>query len=333
MPTVSIIMPVYNTGEILRTTIESVLAQTFKDFELLLIDDGSKDISAKICDEYAVKDSRIRIFHKKNGGICDARNFGLSYAKGNYITFCDHDDEYLKNYLECLINTAILNNADLVRCNYITQYDNGKQIKSEFESLYLSEKEITNNFIHLYQNNYFNTVWCVLYKKETINGILFDTKFKYGGEDFNFNMRLITKLHKVITITDILYIHYFRQTLSTSAKFHKDNIKIGYYSFLLFSDIVQQYNLAEKYQNEYFSTFYTDVLSILGATSRSNASYSEIVSTINLMKKRTKEVSTEPNIIPLSAFKRHQVFIFYCFSKLHLTYLFFSLLKIKHQTY
>ena len=92
MPKVSIIVPVYNTEKYLSQCVESILSQTFIDFELLLIDDGSKDDSGKICDEYAAKDNRIRVFHIANSGVSTARNMGLDNAKGKYIAFLDADD-------------------------------------------------------------------------------------------------------------------------------------------------------------------------------------------------------------------------------------------------
>ena len=92
MPKISVIVPVYNTEKYLARCIESILAQTFTDFELLLIDDGSKDNSGTICDEYAAKDSRVRVFHKENGGVSSARNMGLDNASGEWITFVDSDD-------------------------------------------------------------------------------------------------------------------------------------------------------------------------------------------------------------------------------------------------
>lgn len=100
---VSCIIPVYNTQKYLPRCIESVLAQTFVDWEMLLIDDGSTDASGSICDEYAAKDERIRVFHKENGGISSARNLGLNYAQGEWIFFVDSDDSLPKTSLESLL--------------------------------------------------------------------------------------------------------------------------------------------------------------------------------------------------------------------------------------
>lgn len=110
---ISIIVPVYNAEAFLRRCIDSILAQSYTDFELLLIDDGSTDGSGTICDDYAVKDSRVRVFHKKNGGVSSARNVGLDNAEGDYITFCDADDYVTESWLEAY-NKAIENDVDFI---------------------------------------------------------------------------------------------------------------------------------------------------------------------------------------------------------------------------
>lgn len=99
-PLILVIVPVYNAESTLRQCVDSILAQDFQDFELLLIDDGSKDHSPAICDEYAQKDQRVKVFHKKNGGVSSARNVGLDHAKGEWVTFIDSDDIITKGYLD-----------------------------------------------------------------------------------------------------------------------------------------------------------------------------------------------------------------------------------------
>ena len=99
---ISVIVPVYNTEKYLHRCVDSILAQTFTDFELLLIDDGSTDSSGAICDEYAQKDSRVRVFHKENGGVSSARNLGLDKAKGKWVTFVDSDDWIKESFLNKL---------------------------------------------------------------------------------------------------------------------------------------------------------------------------------------------------------------------------------------
>ena len=117
MPKISVIVPVYNTEKYLNRCIDSILAQTFTDFELLLIDDGSTDCSGKICDEYAAKDSRVRVFHKENGGVSSARNMGLDNAQGEWITFVDSDDWVHEDFLKKRLALALNDNADIAYCD------------------------------------------------------------------------------------------------------------------------------------------------------------------------------------------------------------------------
>ena len=116
---ISIIVPIYNAEQYLHRCIDSILHQNYTDFELLLIDDGSKDASGAICDEYAAKDTRVRVFHKENGGVSSARNLGLDNAQGEYITFCDADDYVDQEWLAAY-RDAIAGDIDLAiqSCHY-----------------------------------------------------------------------------------------------------------------------------------------------------------------------------------------------------------------------
>ena len=113
-PKISIIIPIYNKSRYLNTVLEQIKNQSFKDFECILIDDGSNDGSAEICDSYSSADERFNVIHKVNGGVSAARNTGLDVARGNYITFIDADDEITENYLESLYAPAVESRADMV---------------------------------------------------------------------------------------------------------------------------------------------------------------------------------------------------------------------------
>ena len=106
MPLVSIIVPVYNVEQYLHKCVDSILRQTYRDFELILVDDGSPDGCGAICDEYAVKDNRVRVIHQKNQGAAAARNRGLNCAEGCYVAFCDSDDQVSPQWLEHLLNAS-----------------------------------------------------------------------------------------------------------------------------------------------------------------------------------------------------------------------------------
>ncbi|MDP3444388.1 MAG: glycosyltransferase family 2 protein, partial [Ignavibacteria bacterium] len=128
-PKISVIIPVYNTERYLPKCVESILAQTFNNFELLLIDDGSSDNSGRICDKYAQEDSRIRVFHKTNGGVSSARNLGIDNAKGDYICFVDSDDFVLANYLKDLIEHCLPGEIGIVIQGYNRYNLHGKLIR------------------------------------------------------------------------------------------------------------------------------------------------------------------------------------------------------------
>ena len=127
MLTLSIIVPVYNVEKYLHRCLDSVLSQSFRDYELILVDDGSSDQSGKICDEYAARDERIRVFHKPNGGVSSARNVGLEHAKGEWIYFVDADDEVLTEGLQALVD-GIRDDVDVVMGGLEKCEDNGKVV-------------------------------------------------------------------------------------------------------------------------------------------------------------------------------------------------------------
>ena len=127
MAEVSIIVPVYQVENYIRQCIDSILAQTFTDFELILVDDGSKDQSGQICDAYAGMDERVKVIHKKNGGLSDARNRGMDQAVGNYFMFVDSDDYIAPTMIEYLYQHILNENADIAACNYLYFFENDRQ--------------------------------------------------------------------------------------------------------------------------------------------------------------------------------------------------------------
>ena len=119
---ISVVIPVYNKEKYMDDLFQCLLSQTFEEFECILIDDGSTDDSPMICDEYAKKDDRIKVIHKKNGGLSDARNAGLEIASGDYIMFLDSDDYIENNMVESLLKVAIENQSDIVLCGFYADF-------------------------------------------------------------------------------------------------------------------------------------------------------------------------------------------------------------------
>ena len=199
---ISIVVPVYNSEEKIIRCIESVLKQSYTNIELILVNDGSKDLSGEICERYAKLDNRIKVIHKDNGGVSSARNLGIKISTGEYIQFIDSDDYIDPDICEKLINKMIKSNADLVVCGYKSiNKDNIFYVEYE-ECIYESLVNLTNDFSDLYQKNFFNSIWDKLYKKEFIIE-LFDETISLG-EDLIFNLNYLKQIRKILIFSNYL---------------------------------------------------------------------------------------------------------------------------------
>lgn len=221
-PLISIIVPVYNTGDILRETVNSLLKQDYSNIEIILVDDGSNDLTKSICDECGEIDNRVFVYHKSNGGICDARNFGLSVAKGEYITFSDHDDKIDSQIYNVEYNIVKKYNVDMAIVGKKTYYDN--KIESEGQDFKYFDMDIANNVCKLISSRAIENVWNILYKKTVLMDVFFDTKYTRGQEDINFNLEVIKRCKRIAAVSTPLYIHVVRDNLSVSARLYPELI-------------------------------------------------------------------------------------------------------------
>lgn len=212
MPAISIITPVYNVEVYLRKCIDSILNQTFTDFELFIVDDGSTDSCGVIADEYAAIDSRVYAIHKQNGGAPSARNAGLARASGKYLYFPDSDDWIEPTYLQDMFDIAEKTQAQLVISGYTMEYyESGSNQSYSIlmpERCYPS-KDIVRNNLHKYFDNMMIAVpWNKLYRSDYIcnNKILFpDLKW----DDLHFNMEVIMDIERV-AVSESSGYHFFR---------------------------------------------------------------------------------------------------------------------------
>lgn len=208
---VSVIVPVYNVEDYLENCVESLLKQTYKNIEILLINDGSTDNSSKICDNYGKKDSRIKVYHKENEGVSKARNLGLECSTGDYIVFVDADDFVEKTYVEKLFNALINNKCDMSIVNIIEKYSNEKEIKLG----YLSKQKLLNKreFLdHLYDKKSYKGGPCnKMYLKKIIRANnLFFRDDVYYGEDLFFVSQYADKCDKFYYECDEFLYFYNR---------------------------------------------------------------------------------------------------------------------------
>lgn len=190
-PLISVIVPVYHVEAYLEKCIKSIIAQTYKNLEIILVDDGSDDGCPQICDEWAHRDSRIKVIHKKNGGLSDARNAGLELAKGVYIGFVDSDDYIDCTFYEKLYKALVKGNADLSMCNYKMVDCNGNDDKYDNNNLPIHDevllgKEVFIDKILSGRYGYWVVAWNKLYKKELIVGKKFIVG-KYHEDEYFFN--------------------------------------------------------------------------------------------------------------------------------------------------
>lgn len=212
-PLVSFIIPVYNTAKFVGRAIDSVLAQSYTNIEVVLIDDGSMDGSEDICDNYAKRDSRFKVIHQNNSGVSVARNMGIENASGKYIQFVDSDDEIKKEMTETLVNTMEREKCDIAICGYSNKGRLTKEICSETRLYNRTEFLVTS-----YVNEKISPlVWgtCNMLFKHSVllnKKIRFDSTFAMG-EDGLFTLAYLLQIEKIFVINRILYDYYLYEPI------------------------------------------------------------------------------------------------------------------------
>ena len=240
---ISVIMPVYKTEEShLRKAIESVINQSYRKLEIVLVDDGSPDQCGAICDAYAGTDNRIRVIHKKNGGVSSARNCGLETVTGDYIFFVDSDDTLKGNAIEVLFAIVQKTNADIVicSCKHVKEknddnaiYDGAYQCLKTVESAE-AIKNLSYN-IHVFDELEPTAVWGKLYKKSAVQNLRFNEKMNVG-EDFVFNYFAICKA-KVVTYCNLkLYNYNFVETSLMNNKIYSPKLMRSFEELVKFAE-------------------------------------------------------------------------------------------------
>ena len=271
MQLVSVIVPVYKAESFLCRCIDSLLAQTFKDFEVILVDDGSPDKCGVLCDEYAVRDSRIRVIHKQNAGVAAARQTGLCAATGEYIIHVDADDWVDENMLSELYVNAIENKSDMVICDYyINDIDTQKYVFQKPSDV-LDNKKIIHDFFR----SLHGSCWNKLIKRDCIfkNGVTFVDGINYC-EDLIFNISLLKNSIRVSYLNKAFY-HYFQNNESiihnkTKTFFKMADMAIAKLEEILDDNYVNDLSLkkitlksdafySNVFERAYFNNYYPDV--------------------------------------------------------------------------
>ncbi len=241
-PVVSIIVPVYNTEKFLHRCIDSVLAQTYQDFELLLIDDGSKDSSGAICDEYAAKDARVRVFHKENTGVSDTRNLGLDVARGKYLFFLDADDFWLQtDSMSMFVQKAEEHNLDIVRGEYSAMHEDGSfawsrrisKKRRQYAERVLYSGEFLEYGIH---GEFFLPL--SMFKRSRIGNLRFE-KGRVFLEDMLFYSTFLLQDLKCMYLPEIRFYGYRKNENSASNKVSVKKLADSFSMCYRFHDLAQ----------------------------------------------------------------------------------------------
>lgn len=210
---ISVIVPVYNVEDYLERCVDSLLNQTYHNLELILVDDGSPDCCGKLCDEYACKDGRVKVIHKENGGLSDARNVAIPLAKGDYVSFVDSDDWVSPFYLENLYNAIQKNDSDIA-CSWFENVFENKSNKAEpINKLQFYEclDQVACLKRMLYQNGVEVSACCKLYKKSVIQRLRYPVGKLY--EDIPVTYEAIKNSNTIAVIENIDY-YYFQRAQS-----------------------------------------------------------------------------------------------------------------------
>lgn len=261
-PKISIIVPVYKVEKYIHKCVDSILSQTFTDFELILVNDGSPDFCGEICNQYTEIDNRVKVIHKKNGGLSDARNTGIEIAKGDYIGFVDSDDWIEPDMYQILYDLCIKNDCEIATCTYAIVH-NDKRITNESNHMVVQNRNEAMQSL-LEGKLYNEVVWTKLFKRSLFE----NQRFTVGiiHEDTDFTYRMIHESKKICSVGMAKY-NYLKRDGSIMERATK-NVKI---------DSVTVYDKMYKFMNRN----YPELCTIVSAKLANSALYLLNLMTLN----------------------------------------------------
>lgn len=256
---ISIIIPAYNASKYITRTLDSICNQTYKNLEIIVVDDGSSDNTLEICKEQSEKDNRIKVFHKKNEGVTLARDMGISLATGELIGFIDADDTIDPKMYECLYNNLVKYDADISHCGYKTIKENGE------ENLFYGTGKLiiqsnTDGIVDLIKGEIIEPSLCIkLFRKELFDNLDYDKTMRIN-EDYVMNLLLFKKSRKSVFV-DEPYYHYYQNENSGSRQitkeyFYRDILKAADITLNLFKFDENIHYYAEKRWFKTYSSMY-----------------------------------------------------------------------------
>lgn len=264
---VSIIIPVYKVPDkFLEKCIDSVMKQSLKEIEILLVDDGSPDQCGEICDRYAEKDERIKVIHKKNGGLSSARNAGFFEASSEWIMFVDGDDWIEPNMCQTMYEEAVNNNVQLVMCGMMKDYGHSSKVYKfyiEEDKVYVDQEcKWLQQQLLVFNGNIAVAYSKLIHRKLLLNNnILHDEALKQGAEGLEFNIRLFEKLERVVFVNKPFY-HYTYNENSISASHNEANHRYVISCFVKIEELIQQ----SENKDQLIPWFYNRLLYVIITT-------------------------------------------------------------------
>lgn len=245
-PLVSIIIPVYNVENYLEKSLDSVINQSYKNLEIILVDDGSTDNSGKICDDYLKKDSRINVIHQKNKGTSEARNKALKQANGEYISFVDSDDILDLQFIEVLLHNAIKNQADISGCKFEVVKE--QKIKKETSPVGQEKVYTKIEYIDSLLKDKINFSCCTkLFKSKHIKKLTFPKNKKY--EDMLFLIQAVDQSKTYVETTEALYFYIVRKNSNTTSIFNLQQLDFIKNVDEICTFLKQKYNINDNLCN------------------------------------------------------------------------------------
>lgn len=308
---ITIIIPVYNVEKYIHKCIDSVINQTYKNLEIILVDDGSPDNCGEICDEYAKEDKRIKVIHKENGGLSDARNTGIDIAKGKYICFIDSDDYVEKEYIEILHTAIKKDRTDMAVSSHKVIYKNGTILeKATGEESILEPKEVLKRI--LYDDGIDLSAWAKLYKIELFTGVRYPKGQLF--EDAATTYKLIDKCEKISIVSKPTYNYIIRSNSITNINFSEKKMDLIKSTEEMCNYIKDKYPYLKKACDRRAMYAYLSTLSQLAMSKKKFPKEQKII--MEYIKENKKEI-----LIDKSVPKRDKIgiistifgFKFFCF--------------------
>lgn len=270
-PTVSIIVPVFNAEPYLDRCITSVLNQSYRALELILVDDGSSDKSQLICEKYRRQDDRVILHHQENQGVSSARNTGLFLASGEYLTFADADDSLAPNTLETAMRLFQQYDADMVTYGWNIVHENGSSTEQVFEKFEIQSNisSVLKNLLMHYSSYGGGYPWNKVWKRDSAafpeNFLPFDQNLYYF-EDLEWVVRMLLKVRKIVVCPECLYDYYIRENSITRSPKQAERRELGYHHSI--ERIIEDLSVLPELQKWFSNKYYPEIVNGIITASR-----------------------------------------------------------------